>query len=158
MSGECFADGNRESAVLRISCFGWTLFTFFAATLATGVLVVLVLSGSACTWNPHVRCFSIARDTLGVISSAAEMCFMLALAVAFFAAAIAQVFRALTWWSALFVVPVSILAVGMLPIGPASLAREVIFDPPTFLAVGLVLFVGYQFSLLIGKLVGRLRP
>jgi hypothetical protein len=158
--GEYFADGDRESVVLRIWRFACTLFTFFVGTLVIGVLVGLALSASACTWNTHVRCFSIAGDTLGVISSAAEIWFMLALVAAFFAATIAQMYRALVWWTALIVVPVSILGVSILPIGPGlpSLAREAMLDPLFFFAVGSVLFAGYQFSLFIGKLVGKLQP
>jgi len=155
--GICSAGDNHESAGLRIWRFGCALLTFFAVTLTIGVLVVLVLSASACTWNPHVRCFSVSRDTLGVISSAAEMWFMLALMVSFFAAMITQMYRALAWLSALIVVPVSILAVGMLPIKAASLAREAISDPSFFFAVGLVLLAAYQLSLLTSKLIGKLQ-
>jgi hypothetical protein len=156
--GECFADGNPESMGQRIWCFGCTLFTFFAGTLITGVFVVLVVSATACTWNTHVRCFSIAGDTFAVISSAAEIWFMLALVAAFFAATIAQMRRAPVWWGGLIVAPVSILEVGTLPIKLASLAKEVMFDAPFFFAASLVLFAGYQFSLFIGKLVGKLQP
>jgi hypothetical protein len=84
---------------------------------------------------------------------------MLAVVVALLAAVIAQMYRrALTWWSALIVVPVSILGVGILPIKQDSLAKEAMFEPLLFLAVGLVLFAGYQFSLFIGKLVGKTQP
>jgi hypothetical protein len=86
------------------------------------------------------------------------MWLMLALGVAFFAATIAQLFDAIPWWSALIAVPVSILAVGILPIRLALFARDAMFGPSTFLAVGVVLFAGYQFSLCIGKLIGRRRP
>jgi hypothetical protein len=89
-----------------------------------------------------------------VISSSAAIWFMLALVSAFFATAIAQM-RGLVWWNGLVVAAVSILAVGILPIKLASLAREAMLDPLTFLAVMLVLFTGYQFSLFIGKLVGK---
>jgi hypothetical protein len=118
---------------------------------------VVVLSASACTWNPHVRCFSIPRDTFGVISSAAEIWFLLALTVSLIAATIAQVFRFLVWWSALIVVPISVLAVGSLPIGETSLAKEAISEPLFFFAIGLVLFAAYQLSLLISKKVGKLQ-
>jgi len=94
---------------------------------------------------------------LGVISSAAQMWFLLAVMVALFAASIVQTRGALMWWSALIVVPVSILGVGVLPIGLAFLAKEALFDLPFFLVVSLVLFAGYQFSLLIAKLVGKLQ-
>ena len=157
--GMCSAACDRESVGLRTWRFACNLFTFFAGTLIVGVLVVLALSASACTWNSHVRCFSVSRDTLGVISSATEMWVMLAFAVALFAAMIAQMYRAPAWWSALIVVPASILGVSILPIGPGlpSLAREAMLDPPFFFAVVSVLFAGYQFSLFIGKLVGRLQ-
>ena len=156
-SAVCSANGNRESVVLRIWCFGCTLFTFFAGTLIMGILAVLMFSASACTWNLAVRCFSVSRDMLGVISSAAQMWFLLAVMVALFAASIVQTRGALMWWSALIVVPVSILGVGVLPIGLAFLAKEALFDLPFFLVVSLVLFAGYQFSLLIAKLVGKLQ-
>jgi hypothetical protein len=155
--GECFADGNRESIALRIWYFGCTLFAFFTGTLIAGVFIVLVLSASACTWNKHVRCFSVARDTVGVISSAAEILFMLAVVAAFFAAIIAQMSRTPVWWGGLVVAPVSPLIVGILPVKLASLAREAMVDPPMFLAAVLVLFAGYQFSRFIDKLVGKLR-
>ena len=44
--------------------FARNLLTYFAGTLIAGILVGLALSASACTWNPHVRCFSVYRDTL----------------------------------------------------------------------------------------------
>jgi len=82
---------------------------------------------------------------------------MLALVSALLAAVIAQMRGGPIWWNGLVVAAVSILAVGMLPVKPASLAREAMLDPLMFLAVVLVLFAGYQLSLFIGKLVGRLR-
>jgi hypothetical protein len=82
---------------------------------------------------------------------------MLAVTVALFAATIAQTYRAPAWWSALIVVPVSILAVGILPIRAASLAKEAISEPFFFLAVGLVLLAAYQLSLFISKLFGKIR-
>jgi hypothetical protein len=152
--GERLADTNRQSAVRRIRRFARTAFTFFAGTLIAGIFVELAFSASACAWNGHVRCFSIARDTLGLISSAAETWFLLAIAVAFLTALMEQIYRAVAWWSALVVAPVSILAVCILPYGLSGLFSGVIFDPIAFLAVGLVLFVGYQFSLFISKLGG----
>src|SRR6267154_5536297 len=140
------ADGNRESVGLRTWRFGCTLLTFFAVTLTIGILVVFAMSASACFWNLHVRCFSVTRDTLGAISSAAEMWFMLALAVALLAATVAQMYSALAWWTALIVVPVSILVVGVLPIRAALLAKDAVSDSFFFFAVGLVLFAAYQLS------------
>jgi hypothetical protein len=86
------------------------------------------------------------------------MWLVLALGVAFFAATIAQVFGAPPWWSAFIAVPVTILAIGMLPIRLAVFTRDAMSGPFTFLAVGVVLFAGYQFSLCIGKLIGKRRP
>jgi hypothetical protein len=150
-------NGNRESAGLRIYRFGFSLVIVFVVTLAIGVLVVFALSASACTWNHHVRCFSFAGDTPGVISSAAEMWFVLAIVMALFAATIGQMYRAVAWWSALGVVPVSIFAVSVLPIRAASLAKEATAEPFFFLGVGSVLLAAYQLSLFIGKLIGKLQ-
>jgi hypothetical protein len=149
------ADDNRDSAGLRMWRFGCTLLTFFVISLTVGVLAVLVMSASACFWNLHVRCFSASRDTLGVISSAAEMWFTLALTVALLAATIGQTYSVLAWWSALIVVPVSIVLVGLLPIRAASLAREATSDFLFFFAVGLVLFAAYQLALVIDRLFGE---
>jgi hypothetical protein len=144
----------RREVKLRIWRFGYSFLSFLVVTLAMGIFVVLVMSGSACTWNLHVRCFSVSRDTVGVILSAAEDWGALAIAVALVSATI-QMYRALTWWSAFIVVPVSVLAVSLLPIGAASLAKEAISGPFFFLAVGTVLFAAYQFSLLICSLLGK---
>jgi hypothetical protein len=149
------ADDHCETASLGRN-FGYSLLTFFFVVLTFGVLVVLALSTSACTWNHQVRCFSVSRDMLGVISSAAEMWWMLALVVALLAAMLQQVSRVQAWWDALIVVPLSILAVGILPIGAASLAREAILDPPFFFAVALVLLAAYELSLFISKQIGKL--
>jgi len=155
--GMCSAVGNREPTRQRIRRFGYSVLAFFVVTLTFGVLVVLVMSASACAWNAHVRCFSISRDTLGMILIAAEIWGMLAVAVALFAAT-AQIYRALTWSSAFIVVPVSVLVVGMLPIRAASLAKEAISEPFFFFAVGLVLLAAYQLSLFISRLFGKLHP
>jgi hypothetical protein len=128
---------------------------FFVVTLLIGILATLVMSASACTWNSHVRCFSVSRDTLGVISSAAEMWAILALAVALFAATSAQIYRDLAWWSGVIAAPLSVLAVGMLPIRAASLAKEAMSETLFFLAVSLVLFAAYQLSLFISNLIGK---
>jgi hypothetical protein len=149
------ADDNRDSAGLRMWRFGCTLLTFFVISLTVGVLAVLVMSASACFWNLHVRCFSASRDTLGVISSAAKMWFALALTVALLAATIAQMYSALAWWTALIVVPASILVVGFLPTTADSLAREALPDSLFFFAGGLVLFAAYQLSRFVRKLIGE---
>lgn len=144
----------RREGKLRIWRFGYSFLTFLVVTLAIGIFVVLVMSASACTWNSHIRCFSVSRDTVGVISSAVEVWGALAIAVAFVSATI-QMYRVPTWWSAFIVVPVSVIAVSLLPIGAASLAKEAISEPFFFLAVGVVLFAAYQLSLLICSLLGK---
>jgi hypothetical protein len=162
--GMCSVNCDREP----IWRFARNLLTYFAGTLIVGILVGLALSASACTWNPHVRCFSVYRDTFGVIRIAAEMFVLFALALAFLAAMIVQVYRVPAWWGPLIVVPLSVLGAGILGIGIlrtgilpgrlAFLARDALFDPFTFVAVVSVLFAGYQFSLFIRKLIGKTQP
>jgi hypothetical protein len=128
-----------------------------AGILFVGVFVEFVMSTSVCIWNPHQRCFSIPRDTIGLLGSAARQWIVLALAMGLLVATVAQANRGLRSGVGIILAPISLIGVSILPIALSSLAREAMFDPIVFLAVWLVLFAGYQFSLFIGKLAGRLQ-
>ena len=119
-----------------------------------GIVVMLGLMASACVVTRVIRCFSISRDTVPAIFSAAKIWFFPALLIAFLIAMIAHVRNFLVWWTVLIAALVSMVVWVLILL---TLGAIYLSDAPVPLLVGsVVLFVGAQLSIVIARSVGKL--
>jgi hypothetical protein len=124
----------------------------FAGTLLIGTLATIAFSASGCLLSPVIRCFSIARDTVGVTFLGFKMWSSPALIAALLVAAIVRFRGNVTWWNVLLVAPASYLVLALLFIRQIDQ-----YMLPELLVQSVLLFVCVQLSLFVGRMACRVR-
>jgi hypothetical protein len=124
----------------------------FAGTLLIGILATIAFSASGCLLSPVIRCFSIARDTMGVAFLGFKMWSSPALIAPLLVAAIVRSRGSVTWWNILLVAPASYLILALLFIRQIDqyMLRELLVQ-------SVILFVCVQLSLFVGRMADRVR-
>jgi hypothetical protein len=131
--------------------FGYAVIAVFLGVLTTGTLVMLGLSVSACFVVQVLRCFSISRDTGRFLFKMIEMWSLPALAVALLVAIVVQFRGPVVWWKVFLAAALVAISEMLLE----SINQDELYETPFFVAQGLVLFIGAQLSLRIGRRLRR---